>query len=96
MSATASGAIIGSGGITTLYDADDYNGCTSFLVRCKSSSASSVDVNVSGLHNTGEYLEIEAGIERIFRLGDGRLQAVTAKGKTGNATIIYGVVAKTE
>jgi len=92
--ASASGATIGTGAIT-LYSASSHEGCTSFLVRCKSGSASSVEVNIPGLHETGEYLEIEAGVERIFRRGHCQIESVTARGKTGNANIIYGVVSKT-
>jgi hypothetical protein len=74
---------------------DDATGCTSFLVRCKSGSVASALVNVEGLHADGEWFEIEAGQEYVFRSGRLGIRKIFAKGDSGNADVIYGIVAKT-
>ena len=92
-------AAASAGSNTSITTAEDIynnsNGCTSLLVRCPSGSAVSLQIHVDGLHDTDEWAELEAGTEYIFRnknMGIGRVQA---KGKSGTASAIWFVVAKT-
>ena len=78
---------------TTIFE--DSSGCTSFDVTVDSGSSNDVQVNVSGLHDSGEWFNIQVGDSRVFRLNNMGIRKVTAKGNGGSADIHYGVVAKT-
>jgi uncharacterized Fe-S cluster-containing radical SAM superfamily protein len=54
----------------------------------------SVEVNVNGLHKSGEYVRIVAGSNEYFRCNNAGIRAVTAKAVAGTPAITYGVVAR--
>jgi hypothetical protein len=91
--ATAGSLTVADGVDSTLYTS--LTGCTSFRVAVNSGSANSAKVRVTGLHDAGEYMTIEAGDEVIFRRFDMGILEVTAQGDGGNANLNFGIVAKT-
>ena len=53
------------------------------VIACKTGSTVNALVNVSSLHASGEFYEIEAGQREYFVKIDGDLGTVTAKGNSG-------------
>ena len=71
---------------------EDANGCTSFIVICKSSSSYNALVNIPGLHDSAEFFTVQPGTEYVFRLNHMGIKEVFVKGDSGDADVIYGVV----
>lgn len=77
-----------------LYQDTALGGCRSFLVSVPLTSTSDALINISGLHESGEFLPIVKGKEYIFTHGKVGIKSVFAKGNGGNATVNYGIVEK--
>lgn len=73
----------------------DTRGCTAFYVHCLSGSTQRALVHVPGLHDAGDYLPIEKGLEAVFRLNHMGIKKVIAKGDGGAASINFGVLSNT-
>jgi hypothetical protein len=75
---------------------EDTNGCTTFVVRCQSGAANEALVNIPGLHDSGEFFQIEKDEEQVFRLNSNGIRSVFVKGNGGNTTVAYGIISRTE
>lgn len=69
--------------------------CTSFVVAADSGNGANVKVLVTGLHTSGEEIELGPGEVQVFRYYDNQLAEVHAKAASGSQTVRYGIVAKT-
>ena len=80
--------------LTTLFDETVHGAdCTGFEVGCNAATAAPCTgllVNVTGLHNTGQFVKIYPGASLTFRAREGIVK-VEAKGDGGSAIVDYGV-----
>ena len=93
--ATAGTAALTAGNTTVLFEPTD-GGCTSFSVAVDGDAANGARVHVDGLHADGDWLPMAAGREITFRRTHGGIYRVSARGRGGNSTVFFGVVADTK
>ncbi len=74
----------------------DNGGCTIFRVVCDAESSNNALVNVSGVHTDGDFFPLAPGELADFRLNDLGIRRVFVKGDSGEASIRYGVISKSE
>jgi hypothetical protein len=66
------------------------NGVTAVSVRCLSTSADTLLVNVPAIHGSA-YMLLETGQSEWFRSGHANITTVNAKASSGTATLSWGV-----
>ncbi len=72
----------------------DGGACSGFVIGCHPDSENNIEVNIVGLHKTGEYFPIYIGGYERFNLSENGITSVFARSATGNAIIDYGVTLK--
>lgn len=68
---------------------------TSIQVWADDNNTNQLQVEVDGMHDSGEGCVLDPGKTAVFRLGDGHLAKATVKASSGTETVHWGVVAKT-
>lgn len=78
------------------FDAENDGGkCTKIGINVRTLSAAPVLVNIPGLHESGEWFEVQAGQFVEFRLNHSGIAALYMRTASGTATVSYGVTSKT-
>lgn len=88
---SSAGMFILADGIDSIFF-EDAEGATEVQVICDVGTA---NINVPELHVDGEYLPIEAGFSRTFRLNHMGIKKIIGQGDGAAATIRYAALSKT-